>query len=104
MNSDRPLVPGPWPSGRASTRWTMFSGTSQSPLVMKRLTPSMCQVPSACWCATVRPAPTSEPASGSEDHRGAPLAVDHRLREGLLLRGAEAVDHGGEIGAGHVHE
>ncbi len=32
---------------------------------MKRLTPSMCQEPSGCGMARVRPAPTSEPASGS---------------------------------------
>lgn len=32
---------------------------------MKRFTPSMCQVPSGCWIARARPAPTSEPASGS---------------------------------------
>ena len=43
----------------------MFSAMSCSALVMKRLTPSMCHVPSACWVAFVRPAPTSEPASGS---------------------------------------
>ena len=44
----------------------MFSNRSSvSPLVMNRLTPSMCQVPSGCWIALVRPAPTSEPASGS---------------------------------------
>ena len=39
---------------------------------MKRLTPSMCQVPSACWTALVRPAPTSEPASGSVSTMVAP--------------------------------
>lgn len=38
---------------------------SCSPEVMKRFTPSMCQLPSACSTALVRPAPTSEPASGS---------------------------------------
>ncbi len=38
---------------------------SCSPEVMKRFTPSMCQEPSSCWTALVRPAPTSEPASGS---------------------------------------
>ncbi len=43
----------------------MFSVRSCSPLVMKRLTPSMCQVPSGCRTAFARPAPTSEPASGS---------------------------------------
>ena len=32
---------------------------------MNRLTPVMCQVPSGCCTALVRPAPTSEPASGS---------------------------------------
>ena len=75
MNSDRPLVPGP-PTpgangsavvavGRASTRWTMFSVRSCSPAVMNRLTPSRCQDPSGCRYARVRPAPTSEPASGS---------------------------------------
>src|SRR6201995_3344046 len=43
----------------------MLSVRSCSPEVMKRLTPSMCQEPSACGIARVRPAPTSEPASGS---------------------------------------
>jgi hypothetical protein len=32
---------------------------------MNRFTPSMCHEPSACGIARVRPAPTSEPASGS---------------------------------------
>ena len=43
----------------------MFSVRSLSAEVMKRLTPSMFQVPSSFWVALVRPAPTSEPASGS---------------------------------------
>ena len=43
----------------------MFSAMSCSPQVMNRFTPSMCQVPSGCAMALVRPAPTSEPASGS---------------------------------------
>ena len=44
----------------------MFSNRSpESPEVMKRFTPSMCQEPSSCLTALVRPAPTSEPASGS---------------------------------------
>ena len=64
-NMDRPLVPGAAPSGRASTRWKMFSVRSCSAPVMNRLTPSMCQVPSGCCIALARPAPTSEPASGS---------------------------------------
>ena len=38
---------------------------SCSAQVMNRFTPSMCQVPSGCGMALVRPAPTSEPASGS---------------------------------------
>ena len=69
MNMERPLVPGPptpsTPAGRASTRWTMFSLRSCSPEVMKRLTPSMFHEPSALGVALLRPAPTSEPASGS---------------------------------------
>jgi hypothetical protein len=65
MNIDRPLVPAAWPSGRASTRWMMFSVPSKSPLVMKRLTPSISQMSSLTWRALLRPAPTSLPASGS---------------------------------------
>ena len=38
---------------------------SDSALVMKRLTPLIVQVPSSFGVALVRPAPTSEPASGS---------------------------------------
>jgi len=43
----------------------MFSVRSCSAEVMNRFTPSMCQLPSSCSTAFVRPAPTSEPASGS---------------------------------------
>jgi hypothetical protein len=43
----------------------MFSVRSCSPEVMNRFTPSMCHEPSGCGIALVRPAPTSEPASGS---------------------------------------
>ena len=43
----------------------MFSARSCSALVMNRLTPSRCHVPSGCSTALVRPTPTSEPASGS---------------------------------------
>ena len=50
----------------------MFSVMSWSPLVMNRLTPSMCQLPSGCSIALVRPAPTSEPASGSVSTMVAP--------------------------------
>ena len=69
MNIERPLVPGPptpsTPAGRASTRWMMFSCRSDSPEVMNRLTPSMFHEPSSLRVALARPAPTSEPASGS---------------------------------------
>ena len=42
-----PLVPAGAPTGSASSRWAMFSNrSSESPEVMNRLTPSMCQVPS----------------------------------------------------------
>ena len=58
----------------------MLSVRSCSAEVMKRLTPSMCQVPSACWIALVRPAPTSEPASGSVSTMVAPQPLlDHEL-------------------------
>ena len=50
----------------------MFSVRSCSPEVMNRLTPSMCQLPSSCSVALVRPAPTSEPASGSVSTMVAP--------------------------------
>ena len=50
----------------------MLSARSCSALVMNRLTPSMCQVPSGCSMARVRPAPTSEPASGSVSTMVAP--------------------------------
>ena len=44
--------------------WTIWS-VVPSAEVMNRLTPSMFQVPSGFWVALVRPAPTSDPASGS---------------------------------------
>ena len=43
----------------------MFSCVWISAPVMKRLTPVMFQVPSSFGVAFARPAPTSEPASGS---------------------------------------
>ncbi len=43
----------------------MFSLRSDSAEVMKRLTPVMFQEPSSLGVALERPAPTSEPASGS---------------------------------------
>ncbi len=50
----------------------MFSLIWCSAEVMNRLTPSMCQEPSSCWVALARPAPTSEPASGSVSTMVAP--------------------------------
>ena len=90
-NSDRPLVPGcgvmPGPSGRASTRCTMFSVRSCSAEVMNRFTPSRCQVPSG-WRdgpgaarADVRPG-----VRLGEHHRRAPAALDHQLGPAPLLR------------------
>ena len=59
--------------GAGQHQWKMFSNrSSESPEVMNRLTPSMCQVPSGCSIALVRPAPTSEPASGSVSTMVAP--------------------------------
>ena len=43
----------------------MFSAASKSPLVMKRLTPSISQTSPPTCRALVRAAPTSLPASGS---------------------------------------
>ncbi len=65
MKSERPFVPGPAPSGRARTKWTTLSVMSDSAEVMNRLTPVIVHVPSPLSTAFVRPAPTSEPASGS---------------------------------------
>ena len=82
----------------------MFSVMSCSPEVMKRLTPSMCQVPSGCWMALVRPAPTSEPASGSVSTMVAPQPLlDHELGPLLLLLGAVAVDDVAKAGPAEVH-
>ena len=90
-NIDSPLVPGPCPSGRASTRWKMFSVMSCSPLVMNRLTPSMCHVPSGCSTALARPAPTSDPASGSvrtivEPHLRSTAISANRFCSGVPMR------------------
>ena len=97
-NRLRPLVPGPAPSGRASVRCRMFSKTSSlSPLVMNRLTPSMCQVPSPWSTALVRPAPTSEPASGSVSTIVAPqlrsIAIDGPVPLLLIADAVEDVRH-----------
>jgi hypothetical protein len=66
----------------------MLSVRSCSPEVMKRLTPSMCHEPSACGMARARPAPTSEPASGSvstivEAHRRSTKILAHFLCRSL---------------------
>ncbi len=108
-NSDSPLVPGrgviPGPSGRASTRCMMFSVTSWSAEVMNRFTPSRCQVPSACCTALVRPAPTSEPASGSVSTIVAPQPRSIMISaQRCCSRRAVAVDDGREAGARQVHE
>ena len=90
--SDRPLVPGPAPSGRASTKWTMLSDRSVSAEVMNRLTPVMFQVPSALLDRLG--ASRADVGAGvrlGEDHRRGPLLVDHELGELLLLVGAEDV-------------
>ena len=103
-NIDSPLVPGPWPSGRASTRWKMLSARSCSALVMNRLTPSMCQVPSGCSMALVRPAPTSEPASGSVSTMVAPHSRSMAsVGEPLLVIRAEVPQHAGHRVPARVH-
>ena len=69
----------------------MFSLMSCSAEVMKRLTPSMFQEPSSLSVALVRPAPTSEPASGSVSTMVAPhcfstISWAMRLSRSLPLR------------------
>ena len=108
MNRLRPLVPGPpapsTPSGRASTMWMMLSHRSHSAEVMKRLTPSMFQVPSSLGVALVRPAPDVGAGVGlGEDHRGHPAVVDDVLGDLLVPLVAVAVDDAGERRAGAVH-
>ena len=98
-NMDRPLVPGAAPSGLASTRWKMFSVRSCSAAVMNRLTPSMCQVPSGCSIALVRPG--AHVGAGvwlGEHHRRAPPALDRELGEALLLGGAEVPQDRANVG------
>ena len=65
----------------------MLSARSCSALVMKRLTPSMCQVPSGCSIARVRPAPTSEPASGSVSTMVAPHSRSMACSANLFCSG-----------------
>src|SRR5215212_4838317 len=101
-NSDSPFVPGPAPSGRASTRWTMLSCTSLTADVMKRFTPVMCQLPSGCCTALARPAPRAGVGLG-EHHRGAPAVLHHVARQALLVLGAEGVHDLGEGEARAVH-
>ena len=69
----------------------MLSDRSCSAEVMKRLTPSTCQDPSGCSTARARPAPTSEPASGSvstmvEAHRFATIQRAHFCWSGVPSR------------------
>ena len=108
MNSDRPLVPGPptpsTPTGRASTRWMMFSLRSCSAEVMKRLTPSMFQEPSSFGGGLG--AAGADVGAGvrlGEHHRGAPLAVDDVLGDLLVALVAVAVHDARERRAGAVH-
>ena len=82
----------------------MFSLMSCSAEVMKRLTPSMFQEPSSFSVALARPAPTSEPASGSVS-----TIVQPHCRSTMILRDplvplvAVAVDDVREAGSGGVH-
>src|SRR3954471_13229235 len=62
----------------------MLSVRSCSPEVMNRLTPSMCQEPSGCGMARVRPAPTSEPASGSVSTIVEPHCLSTKIRAHLF--------------------
>ena len=106
MNSDSPFVPGPAPSGRASTRWTMFFGRVEVAVrdeALHALELVLVALRRASRLACV-PAPTSLPASGlGEHHRAAPVLVEHRLHVALLLRvGAECVDDARHDVAEHV--
>ena len=72
---------------------------------MNRFTPVMCHEPSACCTALVRPAPTSEPASGS---LVSTMVAPHwrsimicAVRFWSRFRGGP---DRGEAGAGHEHE
>jgi hypothetical protein len=77
----------------------MFSGTSKSPFVMKRLVPSISQT-SPDVLRLVRPAPTSLPASGSVSTIEPPQRFSSRLHEALLLAPrCRAVDHARGEGA-----
>ena len=103
-NIDRPLVPGPCPSGRASTRWKMFSAMSCSALVMNLFTPSMCQVPSGCATARVRPGADVGPGVRlGQRHGGRPPALDGMLGEAPLVRRAHQQQRAGERRAAGVH-
>ena len=64
----------------------MFSCRSDSALVMKRLTPVMFQEPSSLGVATVLPAPTSEPASGSVSTMVAPQSFSTMISAMRLSR------------------
>ena len=64
---------------------------------MKRLTPSMFQVPSSFWVALVRPAPTSEPASGSVSTIVVPQSLSTiELGDLVVALVAVALDDAGE--------
>ncbi len=94
MNSESPLVPGPAPSGRASTRWMMFSNRSpESAEVMNRLTPV--DVPGAVLLLDRLGAAGADVRAGvrlGQHHGRAPTALGAQHGPLLLLLGTEVVD------------
>src|ERR1700731_3283676 len=95
-NSDRPLVPGPAPSGRASTRWKMFSTRSpESPEVRG-------PVVLLDGLGAAR-ADVGARVGLGQHHRGAPAALCGEHSPLLLLLGAEVVEDVRESGAAAVH-
>ena len=111
--SARRRATGPWcpgrrrprrrPGGPARSGRCCRSGRARRE-VMKRLTPSMCQEPSGCGMARVRPAPTSEPASGSVSTIVEPHCLSTKsLAHFFCSLGALDVQHVREGRAGGVH-
>ena len=84
----------------------MFSCRSDSAEVMKRLTPSMFQVPSLVQGGLgAAGADVGARVGLGEHHRGAPLLLDHQLGDADVARDAVSVveDDRGEARAGGVH-
>ena len=80
----------------------MFSVTSWSAEVMNRFTPSRCHDPSSWRTAFVRPAPTSDPASGSVSTIVAPqprsiMSSAQRCCSGVPLRCTMAAKPGPDM-------